>query len=237
MDFIGIFLAVSDPLKPNFITEVFLPEIFFNLLSNWKFFAFLFILFIFVLIFRVWENKMQFLSYLRQKDKEKKWKVEFEEKKRQKDLKKLIKDIVPHWTPEVIQSLDSKAFIKLVAEYFETKGFLTKFPTSTDKNTVDVFFLHQPEHNMPFAIVKCRAIGRDLVSLETVKLLSDLSKQYGLINLAVATTGYFENDPTGLIKNKKGFNLIGAPQLISMLTALPIEEQTYLFANMMLNKN
>jgi len=31
--------------------------------------------------------------------------------------------------------------------------------------------------------------------------------------------------------------LIGAPQLISMLTALPIEEQTYLFANMMLNKN
>ncbi len=33
------------------------------------------------------------------------------------------------------------------------------------------------------------------------------------------------------------FNLIRAQQLIPTLTALPIEEQTYLFANMMLNKN
>lgn len=85
--------------------------------------------------------------------------------------------------------------------------------------------------------MKCRVIGRDLVSLETVKILSDLSEQYGLKNLALVTTGNFEDDPSGVIKNRAGFNLIGAPQLISMLTALPIEEQTYLFANMMLNKN
>jgi len=97
--------------------------------------------------------------------------------------------------------------------------------------------LHQSENNRLFAVVRCRAIGGDLVSLKTVKSLYDLSRQYGLINLALVTTGDFEGDPSGLLKNKKGFNLIGAPQLISMLTALPLEEQTYLFANMMLNKN
>ncbi len=36
---------------------------------------------------------------------------------------------------------------------------------------------------------------------------------------------------------KGGCNLIGALQLISMLTALPINKQVYLFSNMMLNKN
>lgn len=150
--------------------------------------------------------------------------------------KPVVSTVTPNWTSEIIQSLDSRAFIRLIAEYFEIKGFLIKFPTSIDKDMVDVFFLHTVK-NIPFAIVKCRVIGRDLVSLETVKLLSDLSEQYGLNNLALVTTGNFENDPSGVIKNRAGFNLIGAQQLISMLTALPIEEQTYLFANMMLNKN
>ena len=150
--------------------------------------------------------------------------------------KPVVSNVTPNWTPEIIQSLDSKTFIALLAEHFELTGFVVKYPTSTDRNMVDVFFLYTSE-NIRFAIVKCRAIGGDLVSLETVRSFSDLSKQYGVINLALATTGYFENDSAGLTKNKKGFNLIGAPQLISMLTALPIEEQTYLFANMMLNKN
>lgn len=160
---------------------------------------------------------LDFYAYLHEKDKEKKWKVEFEEKKRQKNLKKIIKDTVPNWTPDVLQSLDSKAFIRLIVEYFEAKGFLIKFPTSIDKNTVDIFFLHQPEMSMPFAVVKCRAIGGDLVSLKTIKSLYDLSRQYGLKNLALVTTGRFEDDPSGVIKNRAGFNLIGAPQLISML--------------------
>jgi hypothetical protein len=131
---------------------------------------------------------------------------------------------------------NSKVFINLIAEHFKLEGFVVKYPASTDRNMVDVFFLYTPE-NVRFAMVKCRAIGGDLVSLETVKLFSDLSKQYGLINLAFVTTGNFENDPSGMIKNRRGFNLIGAPQLISMLTALPINKQVYLFSNMMLNKN
>jgi len=55
--------------------------------------------------------------------------------------------------------------------------------------------------------------------------------------LCLFLVNYKFNQHLNLITTKKGFNLIGAPQLISMLTALPIEEQTYLFANMMLNKN
>jgi len=158
------------------------------------------------------------------------------QKRRRHLLNKIIETTTPDWTPEVLQSLNFKQFFNLVKSYFELKGFQIDYPASFAKNTEDVFFLYTPE-NIRFAIVKCRAIGGDLVSLETVRSFSDLSKQYGVINLALATTGYFENDLEGLTKNKKGFNLIGAPQLISMLTALPIEEQTYLFANMMLNKN
>jgi hypothetical protein len=148
----------------------------------------------------------------------------------------VVPTVIPNWTPDIIQSLDFKAFIQLIAGYFEKKGFLIEYPPFLKGDMEDVFFLHTVK-NIPFAIVKCRVIGRDLVSLETVKILSDLSEQYGLKNLALVTTGNFEDDPSGVIKNRAGFNLIGAPQLISMLTALPIEEQTYLFANMMLNKN
>ena len=150
--------------------------------------------------------------------------------------KPVVSTVIPNWTPDIIQTLDSKAFIRLIAEYFEIKGFLIKFPASIDRNMVDVFFLYTSK-GVRFAIVKCRAIGGDLVSLETVKSFSDLSKQYNLINLALVTTGSFEDDPSGVIKNRAGFNLIGAPQLISMLTALPINKQAYLFTNMMLNKN
>jgi len=231
-----ILLITNEPPRIN-IAERFKSGIIDGIIENWKYYSFILFILIAIPIFKIFERKFDFLASLKHKEKEKQWKVEFEEKKRHKILKKIIKDTVPNWTLEILQSLDSKAFIKLVAEYFETKGFLIKYPTSIDKNTVDVFFLHQSENNRLFAIVRCRAIGGDLVSLKTVKSLYDLSRQYGLINLALVTTGDFEGDPSGLLKNKKGFNLIGAPQLISMLTALPLDEQTYLFANMMLNKN
>jgi len=188
----------------------------------------------------IYDSKLEdFLSYLSNREQEReraKSEQNNDYKLSDSITKPAVSIVIPNWTPEIIQSLDSKTFIALLAEHFKLTGFVVKYPTSTDRNMVDVFFLYTPE-NIRFAIVKCRAIGGDLVRLETVRSFSDLSKQYGVINLALATTGYFENDLEGLIKNKKGFNLIGAPQLISMLTALPIEEQTYLFANMMLNKN
>jgi len=225
----------SSPSQPPRISEIFKTGIINAFIDNWKYFSFLFVAFIIVLFLKSLGKKLDFYAYLRHKDKEKKWKEEFEEKKRQKELKKIIKDTAPHWTPEILQSLDSKAFTKLIIEYFAIKGFLIEYPTSIDENTVDVFFLHQYEDNIPFMIVKCRAIGGDLVSLATVKSLYDLSRQYGLKNLALVTTGGFVyND---VFQNRKEFNLIGAQQLISMLTALPLDEQTYLFANMMINKN
>jgi len=52
----------------------------------------------------------------------------------------------------------------------------------------------------------------------------------------LVTTGDFSNEVFDLLKNRKGFNLIRASQLISLLAKLPIEKQTYLFADMMLNK-
>ncbi len=234
--FEAISIVVPEPSKPNFMLEVFFPELFFSFLSNWKLFAFIFVLFIIALIFKSWDNKIQFFSYLHRKDKEKKWRIEFEEKKRQKELKKIIRDTVPNWTSEIIQSLDSKVFIKLVANYFEATGFLIKYPSSIDSQTSDIFFLYKPEISSPFAIVKCRAIGSDSVSLKTFTTFYDLSRQYGVINMALVTTGGFIEDVQDLIKHRKGINLIGMAQLISLLSKLPIEEQTYLFADMLLNK-
>jgi hypothetical protein len=188
----------------------------------------------------IYDSKLEdFLSYLSNRKQERE-RAKSERNNCHKSFdnvpKPAVSIVIPNWTPEIIQSLDSKTFMALLAEHFKLTGFVVKYPTSTDKDMVDVFFLYTPE-NVRFAIVKCRAVGGDLVRLETVSSFSDLSKQYGVINLALATTGYFEDDPSGLIKNKRGFNLIGTPQLISMLTALPINKQAYLFTNMMLNKN
>jgi len=150
--------------------------------------------------------------------------------------KSVAPTVIPNWTLDILQSLDSKTFMKLVAGYFEAMDFTIKYPTSIDNKMIDVFFLHKSDNNVPFAIIKCRAIGGDSVNLATLGILYDLSKQYGLINLSLVTTGDFSNELFDLVKNRKGFNLIRASQLISLLAKLPIEEQTYLFADMMLNK-
>ncbi len=167
-------------------------------------------------------------------DKELKHKQLLEQqKKRQNLLDNLIKTTVPNWTPDILQSLNSKVFIKLVASYFRAKGFLIEYPPFLKGEMEDVFFLY--ESSKPFAIVKCRAINKDIVSIDTISSFYDLSKQQGFINLALVTTGEFAKNDT--FQNRRGFNLIGAPQLISLLSQLPMDEQTYLFAEMLIDKN
>lgn len=225
---------VLEPTLTNLALSV--PSIIWDMIKkDWIIFSLFFMIFIIALFLKSWGKKVDFYTYLHQKDKEKKWEQEYKQDKRQKELKKIIQDTVPHWTPDIIQSLESKAFIKLVAGYFEAKGFFIKYPSSIDKNTKDIFFLHQSSSNLPFAVVKCRAIGDDLVSLNSLKVVYDLSKQYGLKNLALVTTGGFvDNDA---FQNRRGFNLIGVLELISVLSRLPIDEQTYLFAEMLIDNN
>lgn len=234
--FFNDILISSDPPQPLLISERFKSAIINTLFEHWGYFLFIILFPIALLFFELFfERKIKFFSYLRHKDKENKWEIDYQTKKRQESLKKIIKDTVPNWTSEIIQSLESKAFIKLVAGCFEAKGFLIKYPSSIDKNTKDIFFLHQSDSNLPFAVIKCRAIGDDLVSLNSLKVVYDLSKQYGLKNLALVTTGGFvDNDA---FQNRRGFNLIGAPQLISLLSQLPMDDQTYLFAEMLIDKN
>lgn len=40
----------------------------------------------------------------------------------------VVSTVIPNWTPDIIQSLDFKAFIQLVTGYFEKKGFLIEYP-------------------------------------------------------------------------------------------------------------
>jgi len=156
-----------------------------------------------------------------------------QQKKRQNLLDNLIKTTVPNWTPDILQLLNSKIFIKLVAGCFRAKGFLIEYPPFPKGEMEDVFFLYKS--NKPFAIVKCRAINKDIVSVDTISSFYDLSKQKGFINLALVTTGEFAKNDA--FQNRRGFNLIGVLELISLLSQLPISEQTYLFVEMLIDSN
>lgn len=131
--------------------------------------------------------------------------------------------IAPKWTPEIIQSLESKEFIKLVEGYFEALGYLIKYPVSLNNKSSDFFFLHKSQTTPPLGIVKCRAIGSDSVSLKTFNSLYDLSVQNGLFNLVLVTTGGFAEEIQSLIKERKGINLVNMSKLISLLSSLPVE--------------
>ena len=99
----------------------------------------------------------------------------------------------------------------------------------------DVFIICKLNRTASHSIIKCRAIGCDLVSLDTVKVLYNLSKQYSSTNLMIVTTGKFSNEVSTLLKNRKGFNLIDVDRFISLLMMLPIEKQVDLFSALELN--
>jgi len=145
--------------------------------------------------------------------------------------------VAPKWTPEIIQSLESKKLIKLVEGYFEALGYLIKYPVSLDNKINDFFFLHKSQTTPPFGIVKCRAIGSDSVSLKTFNSFYDLSIQNGLFNLVLVTTGGFVEEIQNLIQERKGVNLVNMSKLISLLSSLPVDRQVYLLSEIFLNKN
>ncbi len=193
------------------------------------------------------KEKFNFLKKLKKLEKQEEWLKEYEQKKRVHQSRKLTngilsiedvvlkkRDVVPIWTIQFIQSLDFKLFIKLVAGYFELKGFSIKYSSHSDMS--DVFFLYKLNGIIPYPVVKCRAIGADLVSVETVKNFYNLSKQYGLTNIIFVTTGKFSSEVFTLLKNQKGFNLIDVNRFISLLTMLPIEKQMDLFAEVLIDK-
>ncbi len=218
--------------------------------NNILLFIFVFLVGMLFIYLDILKKKADFRASLEQKDREERWRVEYyankhkktldknvgyDENKYYRDLDKLKNNIVPTWTVDIIQSLDSKVFIKLLKGYFEAKGFVIRY-ISNDKNMEDVFVICKSNRTASHSIIKCRTIGCDLVSLDTVKILCNLSKQYSLTNLTIVTTGKFSNEVSTLLKNRKGFNLIDVNRLISLLMMLPIEKQIDLFAEALIDK-
>ncbi len=98
--FLNDTLGSSSSYQPPNISERFKTGIINIFIEKWNYFA-IFLLFpIAMLLVNIFEKKYKFISYLKHKDKEKKWQEEYEQKKRQESLKKVIKDTVSNWTPE-----------------------------------------------------------------------------------------------------------------------------------------
>jgi|WetSurMetagenome_2_1015567.scaffolds.fasta_scaffold11054_4 hypothetical protein len=201
-----------------------------EIIFDWKY-IFVFTLIISVLSFLlfIFRKKKDYQRYLELNFGRKKWREKLEQNKKQKLFNKALENTTPKWTIEFIQGIDFKVFIDLIFNYFKAVGFIAK--TSSITNNLGIFFLYEPENNLPFALVGCRSLGCDIVSLDTVKYFYDLSKTYNLDNLILITTGSFSDESYSFVKGFEYFHLVPVQRFISLLSELPIKKQTHLFVS------
>ncbi len=201
-----------------------------EIIFDWKY-IFVLTLVIFVLFFLLFSirKKRDYQRYLELTFGRKEWREKLEQNKRQKLFNEALNNTTPKWTVELIQNIEFQEFIDFVANYFKMAGFNSK--SSSITNNLGIFFLYKAKDNLPFALVGCRPIGCDIVSIDTVKSFYNLSKSYNLDNLILVTSGSFSDESYSFIKGIDCFHLVPIQSFISLLSELPIKKQTYLFVS------